>query len=725
MTAVAGVALDQALRWLRLGLSVIPLKPGRKEPDWEVLPRDQSGKPTWRPFQATLPTEADLQAWFANGTARNAGIVLGALSGTCVVDSDTPEAEAWCAANLPATPMMTRSAKGFHHFLRYLGEVPAFIEAGGLSIEVKREGGYVVAPGSVHPGDPDKGIPPGHIYVEVAPWPDTLDALPFLPTSVFGDGGSSAATRSTTKPLPNVVGAGERNDGLYREGCRLRRLGWNQGEIAKALAVLNGERCRPPLDAREVEGIAASCAKHQPASDTFPLTEAGDAEYFAACFGDLVRFDHRTGRWLLFSGQVWLPQTDGEVDRLALEAVRGRQVAALKETDTAKRERRLKWTVGGEQVKRRRALLDWASSLRPITDDGANWDTDPWLLGVENGVVDLRTGTLRAGRPEDRITLRVRAPFVASATCPLWDVTIHEIFDGNAELIAYFDRYVGYSLTGDCREETLALCWGGGANGKGTVMNTIGWLLGDYADDLPFSALELHERSGIPNDIAKIVGKRFVTSSESGETRRLNEARVKALTGRDPITARFLHCEFFTFQPVAKFWLATNHKPTVRDTSVGFWRRIHLIPFTRSFAERPDLTLKDRLRAEAAGILARAVRGCLAWQREGLNAPAMVRQATDRYRTESEPLEQFFDACCVRKEGASATFGELFQAYVRYCGDARLYTRLTLRELSDALQRRFAIDQGDRRYVRYQGIGLFTYLGEEEADVVDRELPEM
>lgn len=706
MTVVAGVTLDDVLRYTALGLCVIPLKPCSKKPA----------------LQGWTTARVDIEEWFGNGQPRNAGIVLGRPSGVVVIESDTAEAETWCAGHLPSSPMMTGSARGFHRYYRLptgrLADIDipgSFTTADGITIEIKREGQYVVAPGSVHPS--------GHVYAEVAPWPTDLADVPEFPVRAIFD--AATPTRSTTKPLPNVVGAGERNDGLYREGCRLRRLGWNQGEIAKALLVLNGERCRPPLDAREVEGIAASCAKHQPAADTFPLTEAGDAEYFAACFGDSVRFDHRAGRWLLFSGHLWLPQTDGEVDRLALDAVRARQAAALRETDTAKRQARLKWATGGEQVKRRRALLDWASSLRPITDDGANWNADLWLLGVENGVLDLRTGTVRAGRPEDRITLRVRAPFVASATCPLWDRTIHEIFNGDAELIAYFDRYIGYSLTGDCREETLALCWGGGANGKGTVMNTVGWLLGDYADDLPFSALELHERSGIPNDIAKIVGKRFVTSSESGETRRLNEARVKALTGRDPITARFLHREFFTFQPVAKFWLATNHKPTVRDTSVGFWRRIHLIPFTQSFAERPDLTLKDRLRAEAAGILARAVRGCLAWQREGLNPPAVVRQATDRYRTESEPLEQFFDACCVRKPGASATFGELFQAYIRYCGETRLFSRLTRREFGDALQERFAVDHGDRRYVRYQGVGLFSYLGEEEADVVDRELPEM
>ena len=239
---------------------------------------------------------------------------------------------------------------------------------------------------------------------------------------------------------------------------------------------------------------------------------------------------------------------------------------------------------------------------------------------------------------------------------------------------------------------------------RARLMNTIGWLLGDYADDLPFSALEMHDRSGIPNDIAKIVGKRLVTSSETGETRRLNEARVKAITGRDPVTARFLHQEFFTFQPVAKFWLATNAKPLVRDTSVGFWRRIHLIPFTRSFASRPDLQLKDKLRDEAAGILQRAIAGCLEWQRQGLNPPAVVRNATAEYRNDSMPLARFLDSCCVVRQEAKATFGDLFNAYLRWCGESRESVRLTRREFGDALHERFESVTG--RNVTFVGVGL-------------------
>src|SRR5262249_1746642 len=170
----------------------------------------------------------------------------------------------------------------------------------------------------------------------------------------------------------------------------------------------------------------------------------------------------------------------------------------------------------------------------------------------------------------------------AAATCPLFEVTISQIFNSNKRLIDYVHRALGYSLSGDMREECFFVTWGNGRNGKGTLMNTVARILGDYADNLSFSALEQHERTGGAAwpEIAKLPGKRFVTASESSEVR-LNEARIKALTGRDPMTARGLYQAEFTFEPVAKFWLATNKKPRVKDDSDGFWSRVKLIPFTQ------------------------------------------------------------------------------------------------------------------------------------------------
>jgi putative DNA primase/helicase len=691
------LTLDAALRLRGLGFDVIPLERGEKTPDAAVLPRGEDGRPSWKALLSAPPTDAQFRAWFGDGADRNAGIVAG--DRVVIVDGDTPESLAWMRAHLPDTPMMTRTGRGEHwYYRRPTGEwahtpIPAFIVVGDLEIEVKRDGQYVVAPGSTHPS--------GRAYEEVAPWPDTLDALTEYPIGqilLLADPERKATKRPAG--LARSIGEGSRNNDLFREGCRLRRLGLDEDEILAALLAVNRKRCDPPLPEPEVEAVARSSARFEPGADTWPATETGDAEFFAAVNADIVRFDHRRRRWLLFDGVIWAPQTDGEIARLALDAVRARQRAAVGNKE------RLKWALGGEGRRRLDNLLDIARNTKPIADAGDSWDLDPWLVGAQNGVIDLRTGGLRPGRPEDRITLRVRAPFDPEAECPLWDRTIEEIFEGDGSLIAYVDRFIGYSLTGDCREEALAFCWGEGANGKGTLMNTVGWLFGDLADDLPFSAFELHSRASIPNDIAKIVGKRFVTASETGETQQLNESRVKALTGRDPVTARFLYGDFFTFQPVAKFWLAANHKPKVNDDSEGFWRRLHLIPFTASFIGREDKTLKDRLRLEAAGILAREVQGCLAWQREGLNPPNAVRAATKAYRDEADLLAPFFDARCVLHPAAKVQASKLFASYQGWCDECQMRDRerLSLRDFGTRLKKQFASDDG--RHVFYKGIGL-------------------
>ena len=700
--------LQRAQWFLKQGLSVIPL-----DHPAETTHTDPSkiGKvpaiERWKPFQTMRATDADLQEWFGSGRQRNIGVITGSISNLVVVDCDSVKAVVWADAHLPPTPWRSHTSKGEHRGYRHPGiqvknKVRINTGSGDTPVDVRGDGGYIVAPGSVHYC--------GARY-EWAEEPPATDSLPmFDPAWIETDPSVSEATQ----PLGTTIPSGSRNDTLFREGCRLRRLGYDEVEIQAALTVLNKRRCSPPLDAREIESIAQSCARYEPAADIFATTESGDSEYFAACNADTVRYDHRRGRFLLFDGHIWVPQTNGEVSRLALEAMRARLAAAVKSTGDG-RTKRIKWAIDGEARKRLSNLLYLAQDKPQISDPGDSWDLDPWLLGAANGVIDLRAGTLRAGHPDDRITMRVRVSFDPNAECPLYDRTVDEIFESNAELIAYFDRYVGYSLTGDCREESLAFCYGDGANGKGTLMNTIGWMLGDYADDLPFSAFELQSRAGIPNDIAKIVGKRFITASETAEAQRLNESRVKALTGRDPITARFLNKEFFTFQPVAKFWLATNHKPEVRDDSEGFWRRLHLIPFAASFVGREDKSLKDRLRAELPGILARAVRGCLAWQREGLNPPEVVREATQSYRNNSMPLARFLDECCVVQDAARATFGELFKAYVKWCGNSR-EGRMGRHEFNEALRQRFEQDARNTQRVTFVGVGLLDLFGAEGDD---------
>jgi P4 family phage/plasmid primase-like protien len=227
---------------------------------------------------------------------------------------------------------------------------------------------------------------------------------------------------------------------------------------------------------------------------------------------------------------------------------------------------------------------------------------------------------------------------------------------------------LGYSITGDCREECCFFAYGEGANGKGTIMNTVGWLLGDYRDDMPYATLEknIYSSQGIPNDIAKLAGKRYVTCAEVQEFS-INESRLKALTGRDPMTARFLNQEFFTFEPVCKIWIATNNKPRITGQDDGIWRRIHLIPFTNKFeGVNKDDTIKDRLRLEGPGILNWLVRGTQLWIDQGLNPPACVKAATEEYRLESDLLTPFVEQRCVIAPSARVQASHAWNEYQNF-----------------------------------------------------------
>ncbi len=329
-------------------------------------------------------------------------------------------------------------------------------------------------------------------------------------------------------------------------------------------------------------------------------------------------------------------------------------------------------------------------------------------------MVDLRTGVLRVALPEELITQRCRVAYDPAAESPLWDAMLKGVFAPNDQLTEedglalarFIQRALGYSITGDCREECCFFAYGEGANGKGTIMNTTGWLLGDYRDDMPYTTLErnVYGSQSIPNDVAKLAGKRYVTCAEVQEFS-INESRLKALTGRDPMTARFLNQEFFTFEPVCKIWIATNNKPRITGQDDGIWRRIFLIPFTNKFeGVNKDDTIKDRLRLEAAGILNWLVRGTQMWLAEGLNAPSIVTAATEEYRLESDLLTPFVQQRLVIAPSAKVRASDAWAEYQNFSQMAD--DHMSDKAFHKAMKKRFTFDAG--RQTVYKGVGLLA-----------------
>ncbi|MFN3965566.1 MAG: phage/plasmid primase, P4 family, partial [Silanimonas lenta] len=295
------------------------------------------------------------------------------------------------------------------------------------------------------------------------------------------------------------------------------------------------------------------------------------------------------------------------------------------------------------------------------------WDADLFALNTPGGVVDLRTGRLRLHDRADRMTKLATA--TPRGDCPRWRAFLADVTGGDAELQAYLQRMVGYCLTGSTAAHALFFLYGTGANGKSVFVNTLATILGDYATSAPMDTFMEARGDRHPTDLAGLRGARFVSSIETEQGRRWNESKVKAITGGDKVSARFMRQDFFEYTPQFKLVIAGNHKPAIRNVDEAMKRRLHLIPFTVTIPpERRDAGLTDKLLAERDGILAWAVEGCLAWQREGLQPPASVVSATAEYFDEEDAVGDFLDEEAQRHPQARVAVADVFQRWQDWAG---------------------------------------------------------
>ena len=397
----------------------------------------------------------------------------------------------------------------------------------------------------------------------------------------------------------------------------------------------------------------------------FRRTDLGNSERFISRHGEDVLYCYAWGKWLVWTGARWERDDGGKIYRLAKATVRSMYQEAADHADERERKALADHAKRSEAEARIKAMLELAKSEEPVSSE--ELDARPWFLNVQNGTIDLRAGDLRPHRQEDLITKLAPVPYDPDAKAPTWAAFLERVLP-DEELRAFVRRAVGYSATGDTSEQCMLINHGGGANGKSTFQETIAAALGDYAMRAPTEMLLAKRAGGIPNDVARLKGARFVAASETEEGRRLAESLIKDLTGQDTITARFMRAEWFDFQPTHKLWLSTNHKPEIRGTDTAIWRRIRLIPWSVTIppAEQ-DKSLAAKLRDELPGILAWIVQGCLEWRREGLRPPEEVRKATGRYRAEMDVLAAFIDEECIVSERASATVKALYSAYREWC----------------------------------------------------------
>lgn len=486
---------------------------------------------------------------------------------------------------------------------------------------------------------------------------------------------------------PNRIDRLFRQSGLMREKWEKRpdyrrrtidkavrdtRGGYQPKHTSKSSTAKRKKRTQPikrvpaNVDPRtgEVLGAAAEL-KH--------LTDLGNAEYMIAQHGTTLRYDVDSGRWLHWQGAYWRRDDTGEVERLARNTIRSLYDLLKREDDHERAKKLFSHIIKSESRPRIEATIALARYCPGIPVHASDLDADQWALNCANGTVDLRTGKLRPHAPADMFSKIISINYNPDAKCPRWEQFLREVFMGDATLVNFIRRVIGYCLTGDTSEESVFIFYGRGQCGKSKFVDTIRYILGDYIKDTPVTTF-MERRDSNTADLASLVGARLVTASEAEDQQAFNEPLLKRISGRDPITCRYLYKDFFTYFPTFKVVFATNDVPCIRSQSYAMKRRIKVVPFRQRFYDpeenqQPvkDERIYEKLIAEAEGILAWAVRGCLEWQRGGLQVPQIVKDEVNGIFESQDPLAEFIDSECIVHHAATVMPADLYYAYKAWC----------------------------------------------------------
>lgn len=441
----------------------------------------------------------------------------------------------------------------------------------------------------------------------------------------------------------------------------------------------------------------------------YTFDDMGNAERFVDLFGENVRYCYTEKKWYFYNSMRWSVDNLGVILRMAdkcVEAMKAEAKLYLQADeesggDMAKAfEKHMK---SSRSNKSKKAMLNEIEHHLPILP--IQMDRYKMALNTPSGIINLKNGDVKAHNPEYYFTKITSVDCAEAADCPRWLAFLDDIFAGDKDLIRYIQKAVGYSLTGSTAEQCAFFLYGTGRNGKSTFIDVIRDVFGDYAANIQPETIMVKssQSNAINSDIARLKGARLVTSVEPNEGVRLNEGLLKQLTGDDTVTARKLYSEEFEFKPEFKLWMATNHKPIIRGTDTGIWRRIHMIPFNVQIPEdKVDKNLTHKLKAEMAGIFKWCIDGCLMWQREGLQMPAAVLKSVREYRREMDVISAFIEDKCTLEGTVQASM--LYAAYASWADSNNEYC-MSNTKFSTELAKRFEKIKG-RNYNYFTGISI-------------------
>jgi len=444
---------------------------------------------------------------------------------------------------------------------------------------------------------------------------------------------------------------------------------------------------------------------------SFRLTELGNSERFYSAFKELVRYNHTSGQWHIWNGYKWEMDTKRDILKYAKEAIRN-MYNEIGNYDRAEQNAFLKFIQNSEnRAKLENMLYLSTNELGVVYSD---FDKNLALVNLLNKTYDLKQNLVLDHDPNQLLSKSFDVNYDPDANCYAWEAFLETIFNCDKDLIKFIQRAIGLSLCGEQLEEILFFAYGTGKNGKSVFFNVLRMLFNDYFQKAPTEMLLQKFGDSIPNDVARLPGSRLVVAEELPENRTLNENKIKNLTGGDVISARFLHKEFFDFKPTHTLWIFGNHKPNIKGTDDGIWRRICLIPFLVTIPEkdrRSQSELMAEFEEEKAGIFNWMIEGWKEYQKVGLAAPKLVKDSTKEYRLEQDHVNDFIADNCEISENSKVIKSELLERYHKWCQENKEYPMKR-----NSFYKKIEImpgvhhDSGTGNVSIFRGIGLATLL---------------
>lgn len=421
---------------------------------------------------------------------------------------------------------------------------------------------------------------------------------------------------------------------------------------------------------------------------------------FVAEYGARLRYVAKWGRWFEWDGTRWREDDTVHIFERSRVVCRAYAAELVRNTN-------LKGT-GIAGAKTIAAVEKIARSDRRIAATVDQWDANLWLLNTPGGIIDLKTGRTIDHDPEQYQTKLVICEPAETSDCPIWHEFLNTCTCGDSELRLFLQRMAGYALTGSIQEHALFFFYGTGGNGKGVFINTIRAIMKDYATVAPIDTFIATSGNQHPTDLAGLRGARLVTAQETEEGRRWAESRIKALTGGDPVSARFMRQDFFEYNPQFKLVIAGNHKPGLRGVDAAISRRMNLVPFLANIAqEDQDQELQEKLKAEYPAILRWMIEGCIEWQGAGLQRPEAVRNATVDYLGAEDALGQWLEECCHVRATFWTPSGDLYRSWKAFCDQQGEQTGSQKRLTQTLQDRGFSMRRGGPAGTRgFDGIGI-------------------